>query len=310
MLAGAALLIGVGSRPVHAEFSFPERARAAVHIFPERVRSQRTTNQVFGLEYMLRLYSAPGLIGARADRFTLYTVQSPGGWTTMGVTSAAVGLAHDFEKLRGTRTGSVGGHALYTYRNGARGRVVLVASNEIAEGTEEALRLGLDGPASGNPAKGRSDLERSLRGLGLEDPGVAARLVYIAPADGSTLMELVTDLVPIWGPHFAKSVEPYETVLGLLGSMRAARADVWQEKLDLAVSIVLVATDAGAAKRSHLALRTARGLAPMVSKAAVSAGSMAQKDADALSSVLGSMESRVEDDRIYVTLLVPGSVVQ
>lgn len=37
---------------------------------------------------------------------------------------------------------------------------------------------------------------------------------------------------------------------------------------------------------------------------------MTQADAGALSSVLGSMESRVEDDRIYVTLLVPGSVVQ
>lgn len=39
-------------------------------------------------------------------------------------------------------------------------------------------------------------------------------------------------------------------------------------------------------------------------------GSMTQADSDALSSLLASMESRVEDDRICVPLSVPGSVVQ
>jgi hypothetical protein len=308
MVAVVALLVSGGPWPAHAELDFPARARAALHIFPERVRSQRTADRVFGLEYLLGLYTAPELLGARAERFTLYTVQSARGWTAMGVTRAAVRLAQDFEKMRGTRSGSAGGHALYTYRSAAGGRVALVGHSEIAEGTEEALRLALEVPGSGAQAKARRALERSLRRM--DDPGVAATLVYVAPPDGSTLTEVVTDLGAIWGPHLAKSIEPYEYVLGLLGSMRAARADVWQEKADLGVSIVLVAADAGAAKRSHLALRTARGLAPMVSKAAVSSGSMAQADADALSSVLRSMESRVEDDRIYVTLRVPGSIVQ
>ncbi len=260
------------------------------------------------MRYLLDLYAAPGLLGARAELFTLYTLQTARGFVPMGVTRGNARLGADFEKLRDAQTGSASGHALYTYRSGDAGRVALIGRQEIAEGSEEALRVGLRDPGRDADSRARRELEESLRRL--EDTGAAATLVYMAPPEGSNLVQVVRDLGAIWGPQLAKSIEPYEAVLGLLGSMRAGRADVWEERADLGVRIVLVAMDEGAAKRSHFALRTARGLAPMASKAAVRAGSMSQEDADVLARVLQEMQSRLEEDRIYIRLAVPASVVQ
>ncbi len=305
---GFVLVVGSVAPPALADVVFPAAARAALSISPRRAQTQPIVDRAFALQVLLDLFEAPVVLGERVEGFTLYTLHTDTDASLMGVTRARTRLAADFENMRGTRTGSVGGHALYTYRSGAGGRLALVGRREIVEGREDALRLGLQVQASGGRAKARRDLERSL--LRLEDPGGAASLVYLAPSDGASVVQIVSDLGAIWGPYLSQSIEPYETVLGLLGSMRAARADVWQEGDDLGVRIVLVASDAGAAKRAHLALRTARGLAPMVSKAAVRSGSMAQSDADVLNDVLDGMQSHVEDDRIVVVFQVPGSIVR
>ena len=306
-LVAAALCVALSPQLLRAQVEFPARARAALHVFPERVGAQATADRAFGLRQLLDAHAAPRAAGDHIEHFILYTVATPKGFDTMGVTRTVTPFGTAFEKLRGARRGSVGGHALYAHRNGAAGRLALVGRREIAEGSEEALRIGLQAQASGGRTKARRDLERSLRRL--EDPGGAATLIYLAPPEGANLVQIVDDLGAIWGPYLASAIEPYQSVLGLLGSMQAARADVWQEDANLGVRIVLVTPDAGAAKRSHLALRTARGLAPMASKAAVRAGSMTQEDAEILAAVLQGLDSQVENNRILVTLSVPGSIV-
>ena len=295
-------------RSVQAQIDLPARASAALHIYPDRLGSQSTVDRAFGLHDLVGLQAAPARLGRRTERVTLYTVRTADGWTVLGVTKANMRAAPDFQALRGEPAGSAGGHALYTYRSGAGGRLALVGRDAIAEGTVEALHFGLQDAGGDAAAKARAALARELRRGAKGD--VAATLVYVARSDGASLVQIVTDLGAIWGPHMVRTIEPYDAVLGLLGSMRGARADVWQAGADLRVRIVLVAEDAGAAKRSHLALRTARGLAPMASKAAVGAGSMSATDAQVLSGVLRSMQSHVDGDRIYVELQIPGSIVQ
>lgn len=308
-----ALLAAIVPRAAGAQIDFPASARIALDVFPERAAQQHVVDRAFGLQYFMDLYAAPQQLGARAERFTLYALRVARGWTYMGVTGAGGRVAADFEELRGSRVGTAGSHDLHTYRRGAvsggaAARLALIGRRAIAEGTEEALRVGLQVQGSGPDVQARLQLERGLRAL--DDPGGAATLVYMAPPEGSTLSEVVADLGALWGSQLTRAVEPYESVLALLGTMRAARADVWQMESDLGVRIVLVAEDAGAAKRAHFTLRTARGLVPMASKAAVRAGSMSAADAEVVADVLQSMQSHVEDDRIHVTLHVPEAAVQ
>jgi hypothetical protein len=298
------LAVCVAAQGAHAEVGLPARTRAALLVHSARLRAQPTADRALGLSILQGAFSAPAALGNRAERFTLLLLQRSRGTSFCAVTAGRGDLRQLFARMHGSSAGSASGHELYAPRYGSW-HMSLVDGGEIAEGSLQGLRLAL-ATTDDSAQASHATLQHTLRQQ--PDTGAVATLLYLAPSEGANLVRIIRDLDTIWR-DLALIVAPYETALGMLGKMRGGRADLREKGEHLYARIILVAMNRGAAKRSHLALRTGRMLAPLASQAAIRSGSMTRAEAEVLGEVLETMQTRVEADRIHIELRIPSSVV-
>jgi hypothetical protein len=136
----------------------------------------------------------------------------------------------------------------------------------------------------------------------------AVTLLHMAEEGEASFVEILEDFDAIW-PGLSRLAEPYSMPLKLMGAMRAGRADIWQDGDSLRAQVLFVSGGSMDARRSLVALRTARSLAPMASDAAVRAGTLTPQDAQILKEILEAMRTRTEDERIHVDLAVPVTAI-
>ncbi len=279
----------------------PAATRAALIVQPQRLAAQPAASQALALPWVLRAFATYPRVGVTAERFSVLVLGSDGGRETLGLSARSAGMAEAFAAVRGKPAGPIAGQATYRLAN-SPDLVALLAGGEIAEGSALALRLALAPETAAAAAK--RGLERSL--LGASEARATATLVHLGAPEGANLVAILADLDAIW-PGLARLAAPYETPLKLLGEMRGGRADVWQDADSVRVRVVLVSTGSGQAKRSQMALRTARQLAPLMSDAAVRAGTLTPQDAAVVTRILGAMRSRTDEEQLSVDLAIAAS---
>ncbi|HZM15904.1 MAG TPA: hypothetical protein VFE28_07875 [Candidatus Krumholzibacteria bacterium] len=294
---GVAGAVGAESDP-----PVPAAARAALLVRPDRVEAQPAASLALGLPWLLRSFVSPAALGSRGERFTILVVDAGSAPETVGLARGKEDVREVFARLRGAPAGSIGPHEIYALQQ-SPDRIALVGAQEIAEGSTAGLRRLLETVAA-RPE--RQALEQTLRAQPV--PQAAATLLYFSGADEANFVRILRDLDVIW-QGLARVAAPYETALKLLGTMRGCRADVWQEADSVRVQVLLVCPGSLEAKRSLVALRTARQLAPLASDAAVRNGSITPQDAELVESVLGTMRSRAEGEQVHVDLAVAAELV-
>ncbi|MFQ5600119.1 MAG: hypothetical protein ACE5G2_06155 [Candidatus Krumholzibacteriia bacterium] len=277
-----------------------ERTQVLLVIDPERMRVQPAASSVLSLPLLVGPFVAPRVVSP-VRRFTLILVPVGGRWEAIGVTEGDRDLTARFERLHGDAADTAGRHRLYELAPSAPWRVALLDRHRIVEGPETALRAALEPEAPGSTSQGRL-FEVAHRLVALPDTRSPATLFYFSPEEDADLVQIISDLDWIWGTGLRAGVAPYQMVLRMLGSMRGARADVWEAGDELAARIVLVAPSGAAAKRSQMALSAGRQLGLVAAAAAVRTGSMRQADAETLAGVLESMRSHVEEECVHVEL--------
>ncbi len=292
-----------------AEADLPGAARAALVVHPQRLNAQPAVALALGIPWVVRAFKSYAVVAERGERFTVLVVGTESAHETVGLARGWSGLGKAFENLRGEPAGSIAGHAVYSMPR-SPDRIALVGTQQIFEGSPAALRRVLDGGPT-DPA--RRGLEQTL--MAVPARPAAATLLYLAAAKETNLVQVLHDLDAIWS-GLAKLAAPYQTPMKMLGDLRGARADVWQQADSVHVRALLVSTGGLEAKRALVALRTARQVAPLASDAAVRSGSLSKGDADLVLRILESMRSRVEDDQLHVELsidaasLLPGRPVE
>ncbi len=280
-----------------AEASLPGAARAALVVHPSRLEAQPAAALALGIPWVVRAFQSYAVVAEHGEHFTVLVVGTESAQETVGLASGSGKLGKAFETLRGAPVGKIAGHAVYSMAR-SPDRIALVGTQQIFEGSSEALRRALD-HAPADPA--RRELEQSLMAATAR-PAAATLLVFSAPEE-TNLVEILHDLDAIWR-GLEKLAAPYQTPMKMLGDLRGARADIWQEADSVHVRALLVSTGELDAKRALVALRTARQLAPLASDAAVRSGSLLKGDAELLRRILESMRSRVEDDQVHVELSI------
>ena len=279
------------------EESLPRAARAALVVHPSRVKAQPAAAFALGIPWVVRAFQSYAIVAEHGEHFTVLVVGTDSAQETVGLASGSGKLDKAFEALRGAPAGKIAGHDVYSMPR-SPDRIALVGTQQIFEGSSEALRRALD-HAPADPA--RRELEQSLMAAPAR-PAAATLLVLSAPEE-TNLVEILHDLDAIWR-GLDKLAAPYQTPMKMLGDLRGARADIWQEADSVHVRALLVSTGELDAKRALVALRTARQLAPLASDAAVRSGSLTKADAELLLRTLESMRSRVEDDQVHVDLSI------
>ena len=285
------------------ETTLPGAARAALVVHPSRLEAQPAAALALGIPWVVRAFQSYAVVAEHGEHFTVLVVGTETAQETVGLARGSSKLGKAFETLRGAPAGNIAGHAVYSMPR-SPDRIALVGSEQIFEGSSEALRRALEpGPA----APARRELEQSLMAAPAR-PAAATLLVLSAPEE-TNLVEILHDLDAIWR-GLDKLAAPYRTPMKMVGDLRGARADIWQDADSVHVRALLVSTGDLDAKRALVALRTARQLAPLASDAAVRSGSLTKADAELLRRTLESMRSRVEDDQVHVELSIDAASLQ
>lgn len=281
----------------------PPGIPAALVVHLRNCETQPAAVHALVLPWVLRGFQSHEACAEVAESYTVLAVKAAGERSTIGVAQGPTDLRGPFGALRSRPATSIAGYPAYSLRRSPL-QIVLVDSRKIVEGDPPALGRYL------KPAEAPSHERRLLASTLRTSPSVpsAATLLYLADEDDAGLVDILADFDAMW-PGLARLSEPYAAPMKLVGSMRGGRADVWQDGDSLRVRILFVSQGSMDAKRSVMALRMARGLAPMASDAAVHAGTLAPGDAQLLTQILESMRMRTDEEKIHVDLAVPTSAV-
>jgi len=130
-------------------------------------------------------------------------------------------------------------------------------------------------------------------------------LVYVAPAEGADLYAVMQDLDRVLGTVLAKSLQPYQKAIQMLGTTQGVRLDLREEAAELATTLWMVMPNAMAAQITSVSLDAGRDMARVAAASAVKQGSMTAGDARILDAALETMRTGADGDVVKVQLRVP-----
>lgn len=292
-----------------AEAAGDTKSQAVLVLYPKRLLQQRPLADLLDLIRLQRGFPAGMQLVSHSTRQALL-FSEPGWWDTATACTAISG---------GVRLGrdEVVSHAadtpLYRLDDSATLWAELAPGLVAESRRETALSQHVDAwhrassdredpspELSFQLAAGLRDDALRRRLVLLSDSGAPGVLYYFAPGGGASLFEAISDLDHIWNLGLSNAVAPYERALGMLGEIRAARAEVWQAGDGFAGRLTLLAPSDAAAKRVQFAFALAQQLGKVVAAAAVQGGSMSPRDGEILGAVLDSMRCEVTDDMVRV----------